>query len=97
MLPDPVPLYEPINVYKPLAEAIGVVDGPLVYMTYPVLPFVKIPFPTRMTVVKLPMGGVWLHSPVAYDSALAAGVAAIGPVRHIVSPNKIHYAHVKEW
>src|SRR5262249_49994675 len=27
------PLYEPINVYKPLAPDIGIVDGPLEYLT----------------------------------------------------------------
>jgi len=27
------PLYEPIHVYKPLAPDIGIVDGPLEYLT----------------------------------------------------------------
>lgn len=46
---------------------------------------------TRMTVVRLGDGGVWLHSPVPIDDALAAALAAIGPVRHIVAPNHLHH------
>lgn len=45
-------LYEPINVYKPIAPNIGVVDGPFEYLTVggARLP---LPFSTRMTVVRL--------------------------------------------
>jgi hypothetical protein len=28
-------LYEPINVYKPVAQDIGIVDGPFEYLTVP--------------------------------------------------------------
>ena len=90
-------LYEPINQYKPLSAHIGIVDGPLVYMTYPGLSFIKIPFTTRMTVVQLANGDLWLHSPIAFDAELARSLAGMGPIRHLVSPNKIHYAHIKEW
>jgi hypothetical protein len=97
MFADAISLYEPIDRLKPLAEGIGIVDGPLVYMTYPGLKFLKIPFPTRMTVVKLATGELWLHSPIAYDAKLAEALSAMGPIRHLVSPNKIHYAHIKAW
>ena len=45
-------LYEPINVYKPVAPNIGIVDGPFEYLTVggAKLP---LPFTTRMTVVRL--------------------------------------------
>lgn len=97
MFADAIALYEPINQYKPLGEGIGIVDGPLVYMSYPGLSFLNIPFPTRMTVVRLAGGDFWLHSPIAYDAALARALASMGPIRHLVSPNKIHYAHIQEW
>jgi hypothetical protein len=97
MFSNAVELYTPINTYKPLAERIGIVDGPLVYMTYPVLRFLTIPFPTRMTVIRLDSGDLLLHSPTVFDEPLAAALCAMGPVRHIVSPNLIHYAHVAEW
>src|SRR5690348_12878440 len=55
------------------------------------------PFPTRMTVVRLPDGGLWCHSPIAPDTALFEAVDALGPVRHLVSPNKIHYTYIAAW
>lgn len=97
MFKDAVSLYEPIDTYKPVAEDVGVVDGPLVYMAYPGASFLKIPFPTRMSVVSLGRGALWLHSPVAYSERLADQVREMGNVSHIVSPNLIHYAHIREW
>lgn len=97
MFADAVSLYEPINRVKPLAEDISIVDGPLVYMTYPVLSFLKIPFPTRMCVVRLTSGELWVHSPIAYDAELAEALRSIGPIRHLVSPNPLHYAHIEAW
>lgn len=44
-----------------------------------------------MTVAQLPDGGLWLHSPIALSAALAAQLDALGPVRHIVAPNRFHY------
>ncbi len=61
------------------------------------VPFLGIPYPTRMAVVKLSDGSAWVWSPVALNDALATAVEAIGPVRHIVSPNKIHHLFLKEW
>lgn len=48
-------------------------------------------FPVRMTVVKLPDGGLLLHSPVKIDDARAAALAELGPVKHIVAPNALHH------
>jgi hypothetical protein len=53
MFKNAISLYTPLNTYKAFAERIGVVDGPLVYMAYPGLAFLNIPFPTRMTVIEL--------------------------------------------
>ena len=51
-------------------------------------------FPGRMTVVRLASGGLWLHSPGPIDDALAASLAALGPVEVIVAPNKFHHMFV---
>ena len=56
-------LYEPINVYKPLAPNIGVVDGPFEYFTVAGIRM-PMPFTTRMTVVHLGNGDLFLHSPI---------------------------------
>ncbi|TNF24625.1 MAG: hypothetical protein EP329_24580 [Deltaproteobacteria bacterium] len=51
-------------------------------------------FPGKMVVVRLPSGGLWLHSPVPIDDALAAELAALGPVEHLVAPNTFHHLYL---
>jgi len=89
-------LYEPINRYKRLGPDIGVVDGPFEYLTTAGVRL-PLPFTTRMTVVRLGNGDLFLHSPIAYNAALADELASMGRVRHLVSPNQFHYAHIGEW
>ena len=89
-------LYEPINVYKRLAANIGIVDGPFEYLTVAGLRL-PLPFTTRMTVVRLENGDLILHSPIAFDERLATAIETLGTVRHLVSPNQFHYAHIGEW
>ncbi len=89
-------LYQPINSYKPFASHIGIADGPFEHVT---LFRMKMPWPftTRMTIVQLASGDLFLHSPIAFDAALAAHLKSLGRVRHLVSPNRGHYAHIGEW
>src|SRR5262249_39013454 len=89
-------LYEPINVYKPVAPNIGIADGPFEYLT---VGGVKIPLPftTRMTVIRLSNGGLLRHSPIKFDGRLANELVGLGAVRHLVSPSQFHYAHIGEW
>jgi hypothetical protein len=61
------------------------------------LTFLGLHLGTRMTVVKLPDGSVWLHSAVSATPELRAAVAAIGPVRHIVAPSLYHHLFAGEW
>lgn len=82
--------YEPLETLKPVAPEIWLADGPAIS-------FYGMPYPTRMTLVRLADGGLWLHSPIRLTAALARDVAALGPVRHLVAPNWIHYAYVSEW
>ncbi len=50
-----------------------------------------------MTVIRLPAGEMWIHSPVALTEELAQQIARIGPVGHLVAPNTLHYWWVGEW
>lgn len=75
---------------KEFGPSLYVADGPTV-------PFLGIPYPTRMAVARLQDGSTWVWSPVALTPELAHAVDAIGPVRHLVSPNKIHHLFLKEW
>lgn len=51
-------------------------------------------FPTRMTIVRLKNGRLWLHSPVPVEDSMAEKIATIGPVAHIVAPNHFHNLYV---
>src|SRR5678815_2335691 len=89
-------LYEPINVYRPLAPNIGTVDGPFEYFSVAGIRM-AMPFTTRMTVVRLSNGDLFLHSPIKYDEGLATELRRMGAIRHLISPNQWHYAHIGEW
>lgn len=82
--------YEPLNTLKPVARDIWIVDGPAIR-------FYGLPFSTRATVVRLENGDLWVHSPTRLTAGLKAELRALGPVRHLVAPNWIHYAYVAEW
>ncbi len=70
------------------------VDGPVVRMSY----FGgSVSFPTRMLVVRLGSGELFLWSPTQPDGELRARIDGLGPVRHLVSPNRIHYEHIAAW
>ena len=55
------------------------------------LRFYGVPFGTRMTVVRLSDGGLLVHSPLDPVPPLRAEIDALGPVRYVVSPNKLHH------
>jgi len=68
-----------------LDEDLWVVDRPLAML--------GIQVGARMTVIRLADGGLLLHSPVAPDRELALALAELGPVRHLVAPNKVHHLY----
>lgn len=51
----------------------------------------KYDFSTRMTVIRLTDGGLFLHSPIHLDGGLRAELDGLGEVRAIVAPNKFHH------
>jgi len=52
---------------------------------------------SRMTVVRMSDGGLFVHSPVRLDGALQSAVDALGPVRAVVAPSIFHHLYVAEW
>ncbi|MBL4682090.1 MAG: DUF4336 domain-containing protein, partial [Pseudomonadales bacterium] len=82
--------YEPLNTLKRLDKNIWIVDGPHIQ-------FYGLPFPTRMTIVRLNNGELFIHSPIALTKALKREIEELGKVRHLVSPNWIHYASIASW
>jgi len=47
--------------------------------------------PVNATIVRLPDGGTLVYSPVPIGDAIAAEIEAIGPVRHLVAPSRLHH------
>ncbi|RDE07135.1 DUF4336 domain-containing protein [Sphingomonas aracearum] len=82
--------YPPLDVPKPFAEGIWIVDsGPMNAM--------GLELPIRMTIFRLASGDLLLHSPTPWSPGLAKSVAALGPVRHLVAPNIAHWTFLADW
>jgi hypothetical protein len=50
-----------------------------------------------MAVIRLGDGGLFLWSPIALTPSLQATVEALGTVRYLVAPNKLHHLFLGEW
>lgn len=59
--------------------------------------FYGVPLQTRTSVVRLGNGGLWVHSPAKPDDESRRQLARLGPVRFVVSPNKIHNLFLGEF
>lgn len=86
--------YTPLNVLKPVARDVWIVDGPEIAFARIGL---RLPFTTRMTVIRLGSGGLILHSPVEYSPELRSALEALGPIRFLVAPNSLHYWWIPDW
>lgn len=82
--------YPPLDTPKPVAEGLFIVDSTLEGALGAVLG-------TRMTVIRLPDGGLLLHSPTRFSLKLKGELEAIGPVRHLVAPSFGHWTFMKDW
>ena len=63
----------------------------------PVVPFFGFPYSTRMAVMKLSGGGLFVWSPIALSPALTREIDAMGPVQCLISPNRLHHLFLAEW
>jgi hypothetical protein len=82
--------YPPFDTPKPAAEGIYIVDSLLPNALGAVIG-------TRMTVIRLPDGGLLLHSPTRFSRGLKRELERIGPIRHLVAPNFAHWTFLKDW
>lgn len=71
--------------------------GANIWVEWAPLTFMAMPFGTRMTVIRLRDGGLFVHSPVRLTPGLRQQVEALGPVRFLVAPNKLHHLFVGDW
>lgn len=75
---------------EPVDKDIWLTEGPVV-------DFYGFPYPTRSVIVRLPDNSLWIWSPVKLTDELKQAVDGLGPVAHLVSPNKIHHLYLPEW
>jgi Domain of unknown function (DUF4336) len=61
------------------------------------LKFGPIPLSSRMTVVRLQDGRLWVHSPISPTRDLVDELQAIGPVGYVIAPNRFHHLFFAEF
>lgn len=72
--------------------------GPEIWMVQgPVVAFYGFAYPTRMAVIRLSDGGLFIWSPIALSDSLRMAIDALGPVHHLVSPNALHHLFLADW
>ncbi len=81
--------YPPLDLPKPVADGLWIVDSLLPGAMGRVLP-------ARMTVIRL-ADGLLLHSPTRFSPALLDRLQQIAPVRHLVAPNSAHWMFLAAW
>ncbi len=73
-----------------LGDGLYVVDGPVVRD-------MGVHFTTRMSVVQLSTGDVWVSSPVEVPFEVLSEIRQLGPVRYLVSPTPRHFWRLYAW
>ncbi len=82
--------YPPLDTPKPVADGVFVVDSTLSGLMGRIVP-------ARMTVIRLPDGGLLLHSPTQFSVGLKNELEKLGPIRHLVAPNIAHWMFLQAW
>lgn len=75
---------------QPFGEEIWIAAGPIA-------PAFGFRYPTRMAVIRLEDGALFIWSPVALSPELKAAVGALGTVRYLIAPNALHHLYLGEW
>jgi hypothetical protein len=84
--------YPPLDTLKPVAPDVWIVDGRTIAFG---LPWLR--HPTRMTVIHSKDGSLFLHSPTTHTASLQREIDALGTVRWIIAPNRVHYWWIPDW
>lgn len=73
-----------------LAHEIWIFDGEPVQ-------FLGLPFSTRMTVIRLSSGDLWIHSPIKLSESVIEKVDSLGCVKYLIAPNHLHHLFLSSW
>ncbi|ASA57660.1 DUF4336 domain-containing protein [Vibrio gazogenes] len=75
---------------RAIGENIWIFDGKAV-------PFLTLPYSTRMTIVRLADQSLWVHSPIELNPDLKASVDTLGAVKYLIAPNQLHHLFISQW
>jgi hypothetical protein len=81
---------EEANMLEAFGEEIWIADGPSVTSA-------GFRYPTRMAVIRLGDGSLFVWSPTALTDALRGEVERLGRVRFIVTPTAMHATFLPDW
>ncbi|MEI6896301.1 MAG: DUF4336 domain-containing protein [Psychromonas sp.] len=73
-----------------IAENIWIFDGKAVQ-------FLTLPFTTRMTVIRLSTGELWVHSPIKLNEIIQTQIEQLGTVKYLIAPNHLHHLFLADW
>ncbi len=73
-----------------LANDIWIFDGSTVS-------FFGLPFSTRMTIVRLTDGELWVHSPIELTEEVQSQLESLGTVKFLIAPNHLHHLFLPDW
>jgi hypothetical protein len=62
-----------------------------------IVSFYGFAYPTRSAIIRLANGDLWVWSPIRLTADLKREIDALGPVKHLVSPNKLHHLYLQDW
>ena len=79
-----------MQALKAFGPDLWIADGPIVRA-------LAIPFPTRMIVVKLGDGSLWINSPVSVSESELEDLISIGAVNYLVAPTPFHVWRLHSW
>ncbi len=80
--------YAPINTPTSVTGGVWIVDGSVIRFGPPLL---NIPFSTRMTIICVGDGDLFIHSPTSLTPAFKSKVESLGSPRWTIGPNRLHY------
>jgi hypothetical protein len=87
---DPTQVDLPLSLLQPFGRNVWTNDGETVAVA-------GFRYPTRMAVIRLTDGSLFVWSPTAPSEDLRAEVDALGTVRFIVAPNSLHHLFLTDW
>lgn len=80
-----------VGILTEFGPGIWIADGPTVTAA------AGFHYPTRMAVIGISGGGLFIWSPTGLTDALRAAVDAQGEVRVLIAPNSLHHVFLADW